>query len=173
MKADTIILTAEHLPVLGDAHPLRAKYQRFLLTAAVFAGVVHLVGFGAWLVGRSVHREPPMPKNVIKIVKIADLGVPPSLSTQVNTQVNIAAAVAPPSIGVPEPVPDFQAPNLTMASQAEMAAALAPTDIQSLGSDGSDSLVVEFDRNGDRSPTPDEFVAYEEAPVLISLPAPV
>jgi periplasmic protein TonB len=171
-KAESIILISEHLPVLGDAHPLRARYTRFLITSAIIAGSLHLVGFGAWLVGRSIHREPPMPKNVIKIVKIADLGVPPSLTNQTTAQVNVAAAVAPPSIGVPEPVPDFQAPNLTMASQQEMAQALAPTDIQSLGNSNSDSLVVQFDK-GDRSPTPDEFVAYEEAPVLISLPAPV
>jgi len=175
MKAaeQTLILTAEHLPVLGDAHPLRAKYTRFLIWAAILAGSVHLLGFGAWLVGRSMHREPTR-APLVKLVKIADLGVPPSLSArEAPAQMSVGAQVAPPSIGVPEPVPDFQAPNLTVASQEEMAQALAPTDLSSLGNSGSDSLVVQFDKNGDASPSPDEFVAFEEPPVLINPPQPV
>jgi TonB family protein len=171
--AEAIILTSEHLPVLGDAHPLRKKYRKFLITAAVFAGLAHLIGFGSWLVARSIHREPP-PAHVVRIVKIADLGVPPSLSQRdVSTQVAVSAQVAPPSIGVPEPVPDFQAPNLTIASQEEMAQVLQPTDLQSLGGGGRDSLVVQFDNSGDESPNPEDFVAYEDAPVLITMPPPV
>jgi len=173
MKAQTLILTSEHLPVLGDAHPLRAKYVKFLMVAALIAGCAHLAGFGAWLVARSIERSAPPPPAAVRIVKIADLGVPPSLTNQTTAQVSVAAQVAPPSIGVPEPVPDFQAPNLTMASQEEMAAALVPTDLSALGSGVSDSLVVEFDKNAGRSPAPDDFVAFEEAPVLISLPPPV
>jgi TonB family protein len=172
MKADVIVLTSEHLPVVGDEHPLRKRYQKFLVTAAILAGLVHLTGFGSWLVARSIHRAPP-PAHVVKIVKIADLGVPPSLSQRdVSTQVAVNAAVAPPSIGVPEPVPDFQAPNLTIASQEQMAAVLQPTDLQQLGTGGKDSLVVQFDSKADESPDPSEFVAYEDAPVLISMPAP-
>ena len=120
-----------------------------------------------------MHREPP-PAHVVKIVKIADLGVPPSLSQRdISTQVSVSAQVAPPSIGVPEPVPDFQAPNLTIASQEQMAAVLQPTDLQALGSGGKDSLVVQFDSKDEGSPNPDDFVAFEDAPVLISMPPPV
>jgi protein TonB len=171
--AETIILTSEHLPVIGEAHPLRQKYRKFLIWATAIAAAFHLLGFGGWLIGRSIHREPER-APMVRIVKIADLGVPPSLSQRESApEVNISAQVAPPSIGVPEPVPDFQAPNLTMASQEEMAQALTPTDLTSLGSGGGDSIVVDLSGDDDRSPSPDEFVAVEEMPVLINIPAPV
>jgi len=172
-SADTILLTGEHLPVIGDAHPLRIRYRKILLWATGIACFIHLAGFGGWLIGRNIHREADH-APLVRIVKIADLGVPPSLTNRdVSSQVNISNQVAPPSIGVPEPVPDFQAPNLTMASQEEMAQALQPTDLSNLGSGGGDSLVVQLDNDRDKSPSPDEFVAVEELPVIISMPAPV
>ena len=155
--ADTILLTGEHLPVIGDAHPLRMRYRKILISATVIACFIHLAGFGGWLIGRNYHREPER-APMVRIVKIADLGVPPSLSHQdVSAQVNISNQVAPPSIGVPEPVPDFQAPNLTMASQQEMAQALTPTDLSQLGNGGGDSLVVQLDSDKDNSPSPDQY----------------
>jgi TonB family protein len=171
-QAPGLVLTSEYLPVVGDEHPLRRRYQKYLITAASVAAIVHLVGFGSWLTARSMHREAPVRREV-RIVKIADLGVPPSLGKEVANQVNVAAAVAPPSSGGPEPVPDFQAPNLTMASQEEMVASLTPTDLPSLSSGGNDSLVVTSGSDGNGSPSPDDFVAVEEAPVLISITPPV
>jgi protein TonB len=175
MKAtpQTFVLTAEHLPVIGDAHPLRKPYSRYLFTATIIAAMIHLAGFGGWLAARTFKPEPKH-APIVRVVKIADLGVPPSLTQNAAAPVNVAAQVAPPSIGVPEPVPDFQAPNLTMASQEEMAAALAPTDLSSLGSGSGDSLVVDLDAlSRDRSPSPDEFVAVEEMPAIIQSAAPV
>jgi len=172
-SAQTYVLTAEHLPVIGEAHPLRRPYARWLITATIVAALFHVAGFGGWLAARTFKPEPKH-APVVRVVKIADLGVPPSLTQNAAAPVNVAAQVAPPSIGVPEPVPDFQAPNLTMASQAEMAAALTPTDLSSLGSGGGDSLVVDIDAlTRDRSPSPDEFVAVEEMPTIIQTVNPV
>lgn len=167
-----LVLLSDYLPVLGDHHPLRARYVRVMLTAVVVSAVLHLGAGTAWLVARTMKREVERPREV-KVVKIADLGVPPSL-TQRNTDASIAVAqaVAPPSIGVPEPVPDFQAPNLSIATQEQMIAQLNPTDLSDIGS--GDSLVVDLsDADRDRSPNPDEFVAYEDPPVLISIAPPV
>lgn len=171
-QAQALLLTSEYLPVLGDAHPLRSRYQKFLVTAMIIAASFHLVGFGGWLYARTREKVVERPRE-IKIVKIADLGVPPSLSTDAAAPVNVAAAVAPPTIGVPEPVPDFQAPNLTIASQEEMVQSLTPTDLSGLGGEGGDSLVVNLDDEGGGSPSPDDFVAVEESPVLISITPPV
>jgi protein TonB len=171
--ADTFILTSEHLPVTGEAHPLRARYGRYFLWAACIAAAMHIAVFGGWLLGRTLKPEQTR-APVVKVVKIADLGVPPSLTQrEAAPQVNIEAAVAPPSIGVPEPVPDFQAPNLTMASQEEMAAALAPTDLSSLEAGGVDSIVIDLGSEGDQSPSPEDFVAVDEMPVLITMPTPL
>ena len=174
MKAsgDTIILISEHLPVVGESHPLRAKYSKFLLSAAGIAAGLHLLAFGGWFAGRVLMPERQRTVGV-RIVKIADLGVPPSLSQRdIAPQVAVGVDVTPPSIGVPEPVPDFEAPNLTLATQDQMTAALAPTDLSSLGEGGGDSIVVQIDTE-EQSPSPDEFVAVEELPVLISMPTPL
>ncbi len=166
-----LVLISDYLPVLGDKHPLRKRYQRYLVTGVLISIAINVAAFGSWYYIRTrekavvVHRDAP-------VVKYVELGVPPSLSRQTSTaQVAVAANVAPPSIGVPEPVPDFQAPNLSIASQEEMIQALAPTDLSSLS--GGDSLVVQISDEGDRSPSPDEFVAYEDPPVLISIAPPV
>jgi protein TonB len=95
------------------------------------------------------------------------LGVPPSITkaTTQAAQLNVAAATAPPSIGIPEPVPDEQARQSTIATQAEMSDALAPITASELGH-GADSIIVNLD--GFTSPNPGEFVAFDELPVLLS-----
>jgi TonB family protein len=53
-----------------------------------------------------------------------------------------------------------------------MVAELSATDLADFG--GGDSLVVDLsDADRNRSPSPDEFVAYEDPPVLISIAPPV
>lgn len=163
-----------HLPVVGESHPLRIRYRRFSFWAIGIAVAFHLGTFGAWFIARNIKREPERPREV-KIVKYTELGVPPSIAADAPQAVQIAAAVAPPSLGVPEPVPDFQATTSTIASQQELAAMLTPTSLSNLDGGGGDSLVVDIptgDADGN-NPSPDEFVAVEEMPVLISMPPPV
>jgi protein TonB len=82
---------------------------------------------------------------------------------------------APPAIGIPNPVDDFRAKEATIASLPEMQQALAGPDLAGLLNNGRDSLVIAnpVPLAASGNPPPDEFVAYEEAPVLINLPPPV
>lgn len=170
VPADPVLLSA-YLPVLGDQHPLRKPFLRVMVTGSILAGILHLAAGAGWYIARTMKREVERPREV-RVVKIADLGVPPSLTQRdVSAAAVVAANVAPPSIGVPDPVPDFQAPNLSIATQEEMAISLSPTDLTDFG--GSDSLVVDLSGERDASPSPDEFVAYEDPPVLISIAPPV
>jgi TonB family protein len=165
--------SAEHLPVTGDQHPLRLRYRRFSYWATGIAVGFHLVTFGAWFIARNIQKEPERPRE-IKIVKYTELGVPPSIAADAPQAVQIAAAVAPPTLGVPEPVPDFQATTSTIATQDQLAQLLTPTSLSDLDSGGGDSLVVDIPTGeGDDNPSPDDFVAVEEMPVLISMPPPV
>lgn len=161
------------LPLVGDDHPLRRKYQKILYWAVGIASFFHLAVFTGWLIGRSIKREPEGPREV-HIVSYRELGVPPSLSeTQVNPQLAIAQQIAQPALGVPDPVPDFQARETTIATQEQLAEAFVPTDLSNLDSGSGDSLVVSLpDASGD-NPSPDDFVAVEEMPVLIQIPPPV
>lgn len=161
---------ATEFPVTGERHPLRHESPKWLAWAngvTLLAIVLAVVGWTAWSRSRV---RPPVERRV-HIVRYTDLGVPPSIARPAVPQVAIAQAVAPPSIGVPEPVRDELATSETIATVTEMAEALAPITATDLGQAGGDSLVVDVDVEG--SPSPDDFVAVDEEPVRLRIDAPV
>ena len=168
------LTSAPRLPLTGQEHPLRRELPKWLALASLatlLAGSALFAGWYLW----SQRKPAPPPAREIRIVRYTDLGVPPSIAKPAVPQLNIAEAVAqavtPPSIGVPEPVPDEQAQSTTIATVEEMSEALAPITITNLGTGAGDSLVVEIDV--ERSPSPTEFVPVEEEPVRISIDPPV
>jgi protein TonB len=164
---------APRLPLTGETHPLNLEKGKWLYWGNGLAVAVGLVLFGVWTVWSRAEEREPVAREV-KIVRYTELGVPPSLAQQVKPvvpHVEIASAVAPPSIGVPEPVPDEEAVAPTIATTTEMIEALEPVTVGDLGSGAGESLVVEDDV--ERSPLPDEFVAVEEEPVRIRIDPPV
>jgi len=161
---------AASLPLVGEQHPLILETKKWLWWSNGIALASFIIGFGTWYY--ISHREKPAEgPTEVRIVRYTELGVPPSIAKPSAPQVNLAQQVAPPSIGVPEPVPDFMAQNTTIATQEQMSEALAPISMDDLGGAGGDSIVVDLET--DRNPSPDEFVAVEEMPVLIQIPAPV
>ncbi len=134
--------------------------------------LVAAVIFIGWYVWSHREEEVAAPPPGVQIVKFTDLGVPPSITRQTAqaTQLNVAAQAAAPSIGIPEPVPDEQARQSTIATQAEMSDALAPITASELAG-GADSIIV--DMEGANSPEPGQFVAFDELPVLLSAEQPV
>jgi TonB family protein len=164
-------------PVIsGEFHPLKRVSRRLLVRGIVVAGILHLGSFGGWLVARNMKPEPPPPALTIAITRVtspADLGVPSSLAPEVDAAAQMAvAAASTPSIGVPEPVPDFQATTTTLATTDQLAESLTPVDMDQLRSN-SDSLVVDesvFEVQSDR---PVDINQIEELPVVINAPDPV
>ena len=173
-KADPWLFDADAVfPVVGETHPLKKYYRRLFYRAAIIAMSCHILIFAGWLVGRSLKPKPEMRERKVQVVSYREMGVPPSIAqTSDVSQVTVAAQVAPPSIGVPEPVPDFQAQNTSLATTEQLAEALAPVDVSNLDS-GGDSLVVDASQFGNDNPSPDDFVAVEEMPVLITPPQPI
>lgn len=157
---------AAHLPLTGDAHPLVKESTRWLTTSNAIALFTAAALFASWYVYSHANREEEAPENAT-IVKYTELGVPPSIKEPSAPQVNVAEAIVPPSIGVPEPVPDAEATESTIATQSEMSEALAPFTADDIGGSG-DSIVVDLDR----SPGMGEFVAFDELPVLLSIQPP-
>lgn len=157
---------APHLPLTGDFHPLRREFAKWLTWANGLALFTGILVFGSWYAWSHMNKEEEAPEGVT-IVRFTELGVPPSIKEPSAPQLNIAEAVAPPPIGVPEPVPDDLASQSTIATQSEMSDALAPITASELGS-GGDSIVVDMDK----TPAPGEFVAYDELPVLLSIKTP-
>jgi TonB family protein len=139
---------------------------RWLTTSNAIALFTAAALFASWYVYSHANREEEAPENAT-IVKYTELGVPPSIKEPSAPQVNVAEAIVPPSIGVPEPVPDAEATESTIATQSEMSEALAPFTADDIGGSG-DSIVVDLDR----SPGMGEFVAFDELPVLLSIQPP-
>ncbi len=168
---------APALPLVGEGHPLRRELARWLGVAGGATLLLALVLLSAWL-WWSQRTPPPAPvARQVKIVRYTDLGVPPSIARPAAPQINVAEAVAriaapPPRIAIPEPVADEKATTQTIATQTEMAEALAPItfDGAGTGTGDGDSLVVETDI--DVSPTPEEFVAVDQEPVKVSQDMP-
>lgn len=164
--------------VRQEEHPLKRFGRRLLIWGIVVAGVMHLGVFGGWLIARTMKPEPPpvmgtLDVAVKRVTSPADLGVPPSLTQDVDATAVVQAAVtAAPSIGVPEPVPDFQATTTTLATTEQIAEALTPVDVSDLRS-GSDSLVVDESIFNTQSDAVSDISAVEELPVPINTPAPV
>jgi protein TonB len=167
------------LPVVsGDVHPLKRFGRRLLIRGIIIAGLLHLSLFGGWLMARTMKPEPPpaaytLDVTVKTIKSYQDLGVPPSLAQTddiaVATEVAVAAA---PSIGVPEPVPDFQATTQSLATATQIAEALTPVEMSDLNP-GADSLVIDESIFDPESNEPVSISAVQELPVPISTPLPV
>lgn len=164
--------------VRQEEHPLKRLGRRLLIWGIVVAAVMHLGVFGGWFMARTLKPEPPpvmatLEVTTKRVTSPADLGVPPSLTQDVDAAAVVQAAVtAAPSIGVPEPVPDFQATTSTLATTEQIAEALTPVDVSDLRS-GADSLIVDesiFETRGDAV---SDISAVEELPVPINTPAPV
>jgi protein TonB len=161
---------ATTLPLRGEDHPLRREFSRLLYGASALATALALGTFALWYFG--LREDTPPPMREVVIVHYTDLGIPPSIRTPAPPQINIAEAVIPPEIAIPEPVPDEQVTQVrTIATQAEMAALLQPITMEDLGLDEGDPFVVDLDI--DAQPAPDEFVAVDEEPVRISIDPPV
>ncbi len=153
-------------PFVGENHPLRKRFVHTFVWSAVMAMLLLALAAGARMLWVSFMSRADGSEKVVRFVSIEQV-VPPSISQEeAPPQVNLAEQVAPPSIGVPEPVPDYQAQELTVATVEEMAE-FQSSDLSAL-TGGGDSLVVNFEG----LPNPDDYVAVEEMPVLISMPPP-
>ena len=172
-KADPWLFDADAVfPVVGETHPLKRHYRSLFYRASITAMSFHLLFFGGWLAGRVLKPAAGARERGVKIVSYREMGVPPSIAQNTDVaQVTVAAQVVPPSIGVPEPVPDFQAQDANLATTDQLTEALTAVDVNNLSSD--DSLVVDPSAFGNDNPSPDDFVAVEEMPVLITPPQPV
>jgi protein TonB len=155
------------------AYELKRSYQRNLGLGVVLAGLLHLVIIGGFVLYTKAGEAMPEAKGVVRIKTLAELAAPPSLSQTQAPQIAVAApTVAPPSVGIPEAVPDEEAPEeVTVATQAELGkiADLSATSI--IGGGGGDSIAVEIPEE-EYLPPPEEFVPYDEPPVPIKVVPP-
>jgi periplasmic protein TonB len=155
-------------PLLGDHHPLQHRYRALLLSAAIVSITLHLCAAAAWMGERATHHELPVPGH--QIVIRLDQYPPPSDRPR-NENIVAQPPVALESAGIPEPVLDFQAPEESFPTNDEISRALDASSVSPL-LQPQDQLIVQ-EKPAEALPSPTEFQAVEEAPALISMPAPV
>jgi len=145
--------------------------RAFILSVAILA-----VGVGIWqgtlaiqhaIKGRKVVSHGPV-KRRVAILTAADIGVPPSLTQQQTSAVKVEVKTRP-AIAMPKPVADELAVEETIATQEEMSSMGGSTQ-QSNAFGAGDSLVVDAGAGG--LPSPDQYVAYEKEPELVSMKEP-
>lgn len=149
------------------AFELKRSYRKNLAWAVFLATAFHLTLFSGFLFYQWFQsRGEDLDNTKIVVIKsISDFAPPPSMTAS-KPQVNVTEPnIAPPTIGIPTPVPDEEVvEEVKFATRAELAELSAP--IVSGGSGDGDSFVVAVSLD-EYFPAPGEFVAVEENPVII------
>lgn len=159
------------LPVVGLNHPLRLRYRRFMYLSIAIAVSIHLIAVSSFMLKRSGVELPPD----VTIVEYVNIGVPPSIANnKAASQIaNIAEQLTQPVFGVPKPVYDHQALHSTIVDNETLSELLNPVNVSDLDGPGGPVVIEIPEPVRERDPTPDEFVAVEQAPVMISMPSPI
>ncbi len=148
------------------AFELKKLYPRNYAIGVAVATLLHLLLVASYYIYQEITREDldnaPM---VGRVLKYSDLGPPPSITNEAPPQISVAGPVAPPTVGVPVPVPDEQAPpEATIATQQEMSQQVAPA----LGNDiGGQAQITQDIKIESEDPGMDAFVAVEKYPEMV------
>lgn len=157
---------------LGIAHSsygaieLKKAYQSNLFKGLAIAAGLHLAVIGSVLLYGYLTRVDVEDIPVITIRSITDLAPPPSVQAK-PPQVQVEAPkIAPPSVGIPKPVPDeMVTEEVTIATRQELATLINPASVQGSGSEGA-ALVIDIP-DEEFLPGAADFVAVEQEPVII------
>ena len=161
----TTLDSVDRVPI--GAADLKANSQRFLRKGLITSAAIHL-SLIAIYVGASLYHPPDEVAYTGRVIKMTTLPPPPPLSnTPPPPVIPVDQPIVKPTIGVPVPVPDAQAPEQTIMTQQEIAQSLAPVG---LGSGKGDSLVI---ATGDDLPSEGQYVYYEDEPAPVTQVAPI
>jgi protein TonB len=156
---------ADRVPM--GAGDLKANSQKFLRNGLLISIGIHLLIIGVYM-GSQLIQPKDEAEYTGRVIRMETLPPPPPLSAAPPPPVvQPIMDVAKPTIGIPTPVPDAQAPEQTIMTQQEIAASIAPVGYGS-GS-GKDSLVIAA---SDDLPAQGEFVYYEDEPVPVQTVQP-
>lgn len=158
-----VVSTLDRVPI--GAADLKSNSRRIFRRALITSSMIHVGIIGLYLL-TTVWKPPDEAAYTGRVIRMETLPPPPPLSSAPPPPViPINQEIVKPTIGTPVPVPDSQAPEQTIMTQAELQATLAPVG---LGRAGKDSIFIA----SDDLPAEGEFVYYEDEPVPITQPSP-
>jgi len=165
----TNTITAQNNPVYG-AFELKKLYPRNFSIGLIIAVILHILLISAYYFYQSITKEETENIPTVRILKYSELGPPPSITNDVPQQVSVSAPVAAPTVGVPVPVPDEEAPpEQTIATQQEMSQQASPALTEGLGSGATQitqDIKIEPEKT-EEEPDINAFVAVEKMPEMV------
>jgi protein TonB len=149
------------------AFELKKLYARNYSIGFAVAIFIHLLGIGSYYAVQALNKDDENAPMVGRVLKYSELGPPPSITNEAPPQIALSGPVAPPTVGIPVPVPDEQAPpEATIASQQELSQQAAPSLGADLGS-GQATINQDITIESDEEPNMDAFVAVEKLPEMV------
>ena len=146
------------------APELKKSYRNYLVRGLVIAGAFHFLGAGVYW-GTVYLSQELEPTRVVRIMKLSELGPPPSLQGAAPA-VAVTGAAVRPSVGIPVPVPDAEvSPEQTIATQEELSRQTVLPQTTTSGG------VKEEIRIEEEEP-PADYVPYEKGPEPIKQVTP-
>jgi protein TonB len=152
------------------AFELKRLYPRNYTIGVSVAIFLHLLVIGSYYFMQAINKEDYDNIPTVRIVKYSELGPPPSVTNEAPPQINVAASVAPPTVGVPVPVPDEEAPpEQTIATQQEMSQQAAPSLSADLGAGTQITKDIQIEQPKAESDDPDmdKFIPVEKLPEMV------
>jgi periplasmic protein TonB len=153
------------------AFELKKVYKKNFAFGLTIAVLFHLFLVGAYFFIQSVLKENEDNIATVRILKYSDLGPPPSLNQNTQQQLAVTAPAIKPSVAVPVPVPDKEAPKeQTIATQQEMSQVAAPVS-EGNGS-GNVQITKDLQVDQDTDPGINSFVPVEKQPEIVKSAQP-
>lgn len=148
------------------ASELKTAFQRYMTLGVALSAALNtfliLLALAALYVNQKLHERQ---ETRVRIVPMQMLQ-PPPLSKQQTEQIKTPDKVAPPSVGIPVPVPDAQAPQeQTLASLDDIAKSAGGSNVGS----GNDIVIAAQEEASVSSGT---YVYRDDEPTLIRPVAP-
>jgi len=151
------------------AFELKRSYQRNMFISFVAGAAIYVILMWVFLWFTSKPKEVPQARTIV-VKSITDLAPPPQLTKLPPQTAYQVPKVKPPSVGIPEAVPDEEAPeNVNVASQEELKVMSAPP-VDSVEKAPVENIVIE--NVEDLLPSPDEFVPVEQQPQIVKAVKP-
>jgi periplasmic protein TonB len=151
------------------AFELKRLYPRNFAIGLAVAVFFHLLLIGSYYFYQAMTKEDVENIPTVRMMKYSELGPAPTVS-EAPPQINVAGPIAPPTVGVPVPVPDDQAPpEQTIATQQEMSQQAAPTltDLGAGTAQITQDIKIEQPKNDNDDPDINTFTAFEKPPEMV------
>jgi TonB family protein len=152
---------------------LKRDYQRNTLIGFGLAGGFHLLTAGIIAIFMALSASQVSDIPTIVINRTTDIIRPPTIKNDPD-QIKVATPerAIPPAVGIPEPVPDDEAPEqINIATQDDLSKMVPDIPIDNL-----DGINIQVDTRSiidELLPGPKDFVPYDVLPVQVSTVNPV